>query len=316
MLITQSSQTVSDESRTTDWAQLSARIGQPTVAEMKAAPVGQPGIAERKAARVGQPGIAERKAAASDAADSWEVLPDSMMVNAMSPRKPTNQLVQPDLDLTRPTCPYTGTPARSAALAAPARTAPSMRPRRASSVPGSSAVPALAGGSAGFSMNCGVCQLPESTAAATMAMDSGLIRTSPWPIVSAATSASPPMAGTDPEKAGTCSCDQSAPIPNSFTARVSLLALSRSDSPANTVPQPSANSALNGFSSPVPSLVNVWPPTEKEFSQEIWADGFSPVASSAAADTMVNAMPGASFASRGPAAGSAPEAWCWATART
>src|ERR1035437_7495855 len=55
-----------------------------------------------------------------------------------------------------------------------------------------------------------------------------------------------------------------------------------------TVPQSSAKSALHGFSSPVPSLVNVCPPTVKEFSHEIATNGFTPPLSSAAADTMVN----------------------------
>ena len=83
-----------------------------------------------------------------------------------------------------------------------------------------------------------MCQLPESTVAATMAMASGLICTLPWPMVSAASSPRPPRDGTDPEKAGTGSPDQSAPIPNSLTAWSNWLAVSRSDAPANAVPQP------------------------------------------------------------------------------
>ena len=50
-----------------------------------------------------------------------------------------------------------------------------------------------------------------------MAMDSKLIRTFPWPMVWAARSAPPAADGTDPEKAGTGSCDQLEPMPNSLT---------------------------------------------------------------------------------------------------
>jgi hypothetical protein len=83
-------------------------------------------------------------------------------------------------------------------------------------------------------------------------MDSRLIRTFPWPMVWAASSASRAPRGTDPEKARTGSCDQSEPIPNSLTVWSNWLAVRRSDSPANAVPQPSAKMALNGFGSPVP----------------------------------------------------------------
>ncbi len=82
------------------------------------------------------------------------------------------------------------------------------------------------------------------------------------------------------------------------------------------MPQASAKSALNGFCAPVPSLVNVCPPTDREFSHETAWAGASPSLSSAAADTMVNAVPGVSFAASGPPAGSDPDAWRWATART
>src|SRR5580692_9085231 len=203
-----------------------------------------------------------------------------------------------------------------AACAAPELTALRIRLRNADMTPGSSAASGLLPGSVGPSTTCGACQLPESTSAATMAIDSGLTRTLPWPIVSAARAASPAAEGADPEKRGTGAGDQFAPIPKAVTTWSNWLGESRSDTPANAVPQPSAKSALNGFSSPVPSLVNVWPPTVKEFSHEIWVDAVSPSLSSAAADTMVNAVPGTSFAASGSGAGSAPEAWRCATART
>jgi hypothetical protein len=91
--------------------------------------------------------------------------------------------------------------------------------------------------------------------------------------------------------------------------------VSRSDSAANAVLQPSAKSVLNGLSSPVPSLVKVCPPTLKERAHGTEVEGDTSFSASAAADTMVNAVPGASFAFSTPPAGSAPDAWCWATAR-
>ncbi len=78
------------------------------------------------------------------------------------------------------------------------------------------------------------------------------------------------------------------------------------------MPQPSAKSSLNDLVAPVPSLVNVCPSTVKEFSQEITESVLSPVPSSAAADTMVNAVPGVSLAF----SASAARPWCCATART
>ena len=53
----------------------------------------------------GQLSRAVRNSPASAAADSCDVWPDSMTVKAMSPRKPTNQLVQVDPVWTRPTWP-------------------------------------------------------------------------------------------------------------------------------------------------------------------------------------------------------------------
>ena len=81
--------------------------------------------------------------------------------------------------------------------------------------------------------------------------------------------------------------------------------------------QPSAKAVLNGFCSPVPSLVKVCPSTVKEFAHEIGVDtATSRLLTSAAADTMVNAVPGISFAFSVPPLGRAPDAWCCATART
>src|SRR6266852_797171 len=55
----------------------------------------------------------------------------------------------------------------------------------------------------------------------------------------------------------------------------------------------------------------------KEFVHEIGVDtATSLLLTSAPADTMVNAVPGTSFAFSAPAAGRAPDAWCCATART
>src|SRR5207302_8150873 len=54
----------------------------------------------------------------------------------------------------------------------------------------------------------------------------------------------------------------------------------------------------------------------KEVSQGTGLDTDSPPSSSAAADTMVKAVPGISFAFSGPPAGRAPDRWRWPTART
>src|SRR4030095_9290299 len=143
---------------------------------------------------------------------------------------------------------------------------------------------------------CGTCQRPASTVAATMAMDSRLIRTLPWPMVCAARFASPVGEGTEPEKAGTGSPGHLEPMPNSLMTWTQSLAVSRSDSAANAVPQPSAKSVLNGLSSPVPSLVKVCPSTLKEPAHGTEVEGDTSFLASAAADTMVNAVPGASFA--------------------
>ena len=101
-----------------------------------------------------------------------------------------------------------------------------------------------------------------------MAMDNRLIRTFPWPMVCAARFA-PAADGTDPEKAGTGSRDQSEPMPNALTTWSHWLVVSRSDRAAKAVLQPSAKAVLNGFCSPVPSLVKVCPSTLKEFAHEI-----------------------------------------------
>ena len=189
-----------------------------------------------------------------------------------------------------------------------------MSPRTVFITPMSSAAPASGG--SGACSTCGTCQRPASTVAATMAMDSKLIRTVPWPMVCAARPAWPAALGTEPEKAGTCSPDQSAPMPNSLTTWVHSVAVRRSDNWANAVPQPSAKAVLNGLCSPVPSLEKVCPPTLKELAHGIEVDSDTPFFStSAAADTMVNAAPGASFAFSAPSGGSDPDAWCWATAR-
>src|SRR5215472_14727020 len=135
-------------------------------------------------------------------------------------------------------------------------------------------------------------------------------------MVCAARFASPVVEGTDPEKTGTGSCDQSEPMPNSLITWVHWLAVSRSDSWANAVPQPSAKAVLNGFGSPVPSLEKVCPPTLKEFGHVIGADADRPCWTRAAADTMVNAVPGVSFAFSASSAGRTPDAWCCATAST
>src|ERR1035437_7735758 len=174
----------------------------------------------------------------------------------MGTRWPTNQLIQPEPEWTRPTWPYTCGPGTLAACAAPELTAPRMSSRRADMDPGSSAAPGLLAESAASWVTCGMCQLPESTAAATIAIDSGLTRTLPWPIVSAARSASP---------AGTGSCDQSDSIPKVVTTWSNWLEESRSDMPAKAVPQSSAKSALNGFSSPVPAPGYVCPPAWEGF---------------------------------------------------
>jgi len=90
-----------------------------------------------------------------------------------------------------------------------------MSPRTVSITPMSRAAPTPDGSEAWST--CGTCQRPASTVAATMAMDSRLIRTLPWPMVCAARFAWPVVEGTEPEKAATGSPGQSEPMPNSLT---------------------------------------------------------------------------------------------------
>src|SRR5215467_3203923 len=135
-------------------------------------------------------------------------------------------------------------------------------------------------------------------------------------MVWAARAATPAADGTDPEKAGTGRDDQSAPIPNPFTTWSNSPRLRRSEAPAKAVPQSSAKAALKGLVAPVPSKVNVCPSTVKEFSQEIREPVFSPAPSSAAADTMVNAVPGVILAFSTSPAACEPGTWCCAIART
>src|SRR6516225_10472842 len=135
-------------------------------------------------------------------------------------------------------------------------------------------------------------------------------------MVWAARSATPAADGTDPEKAGTGRDDQSAPIPNPRTTWSNSPRLRRSEAPAKAVPQSSAKAALKGLVAPVPSKVNVCPSTVKEFSQAIGEPVFSPDLSNAAADTMVNAVPGVSLAFSASAAGGEPGTWCCAMAKT
>src|SRR6516165_9049960 len=97
-------------------------------------------------------------------------------------------------------------------------------------------------------------------------------------------------------------------MPNSLTIWVHWLAVSRSDSCAKAVPHPSAKAVLNGFGWPAPALVKVRPSTVKELGHEIGVDADTPYLTSAAADTMVNAVPGVSLALSAPSAGKGQDA--------
>src|SRR5579862_1200180 len=123
-------------------------------------------------------------------------------------------------------------------------------------------------------------------------MSSGLTSTLPEPIVSAASCASSDGVGIEPVNEDSCS-RQDEPRPNPVAARDSPVALSRRDSPANAVPQPRAKSARNDGRLPSPraggSLVNVWPPTSLALVHGTGSPTDSPLSSSAAVETIVNA---------------------------
>src|SRR5579875_2066010 len=172
--------------------------------------------------------------------------------------------------------------------------------------------------SGGLVTSIGDRDIPDWTSAAIMAMPSGLTWT-PWPTVSAASCPSPDAAGTEPENADSGSC-QSLPMPKPLAAWLRPLLVSRLESPANAVPQPWAKSAPRVGSGPRVDdawpLVNCLPPTMASLVHGISAFADTPAPSSAAVDTIVNALPGVIRAFSAPPAGScAPGAPWLATAR-
>src|SRR5262245_51410245 len=140
----------------------------------------------------------------------------------------------------------------------------------------------------------GSCQVPVATWAATRAMVSGLTLTFPWPMVAAASWATPLVVPTDPENPGSGNC-QRRPKPNPSAALLSFAALSPWDSPLNAVTHDFAKSAANvapGFLACAGTLRKLCPPTELTGLQGMVLFVATPLASSAAVDTMVKAPPG------------------------
>src|SRR5258708_9852922 len=149
----------------------------------------------------------------------------------------------------------------------------------------------------------GVCPTPESISAAIKAIPSGLIRTPPPPMACEARPASPDTADTDPENAGTRR-PQGASTPNAFSAAERLAVVSRSDTVAKAVPQPEAKSEASVADDDCPGeYVNVWPPTLATSWQGSGELAARPLLRSAAADTMVKAIPGWMRASTSPPGG-------------
>ena len=108
----------------------------------------------------------------------------------------------------------------------------------------------------------------------------------------AARPASPEVADTDPENAGTRR-PHDVPTPKARSAAARLARVSRSDTVAKAVPQPEAKSEANVADDDCPGeYVNVWPPTLATFWHGSGEVAARPLLRSAAADTTVKAIPG------------------------
>src|SRR5258708_23189199 len=140
----------------------------------------------------------------------------------------------------------------------------------------------------------GSCQVPVATGAATLAMVSGLTLTLPWPMVAAASWATPLEVPTNPEKlaSGNCHC---WPKPNPAAALLRSAVVSRWDRPAKAVAQDWAKSPPSVAPWSVAcggTLRKLCPPTGLPGLQGIGVFMPTPLASSASVDTIVNAAPG------------------------
>src|SRR6516225_1907238 len=222
----------------------------------------------------------------------------SKTAKAMSPRYPTNQVAHfwclPDDSSVVPTCPYTGCPPTFAPRAAPEVTASRIRERRLVSVVMANGLRRDCCASGGRVTSDGSCQLPVATWAATTAIVSGLTRTFPWPMVAAASFATPLELPTVPENPGSGSCHV-RPKPNPEAALLSSAVLSPCDSPASAVAQDCAKSVANvapGSGLARGTLRKLFPPTELTGLQGMVVFTGMPLASSASADTMMKAPPG------------------------
>ena len=145
-------------------------------------------------------------------------------------------------------------------------------------------------------MSSGDRPTPASTSAATIAMPSGLISTPLWPIACAAISASPEAVEADPENAGSCRCHDE-PMPKARSAAVSWLAVRVRDRVANAVPQPLAKSEANVAVLGAAGLVAERHAADggRRLARQRLVLGHAGAESSAAADTMLKDMPGATL---------------------
>src|SRR5260370_4099070 len=144
-----------------------------------------------------------------------------------------------------------------------------------------------------------------------MAMASGLTWTPLARMAWAATPASPDAVTAGPENAWTVR-SQGVPRPNAFSAAARLDGVSRSDTVANAVPQPAAKSEEKVAELDCPGeYVNVCPPTFATPWQGTGELAGRPARSSAAADTIVNAMPGRIRAFSRPPGGSGMSLGAW-----
>src|SRR5215472_16790098 len=223
---------------------------------------------------------------------------NSRTAKAMSPRYPTNQVAHfwclPDDSSVVPTCPYTGCPLMFAPRAAPEVTASRIRERRLARVVTANGLRRDCCASGGRVTSDDSCQLPVATWAATTAIVSGLALTSPWPMVAAASSATPLEPPTAPENPCSGSCHR-RPKPNPSAALLSSVTVSPWDSPASAVAQDRAKSVPKvapGSGLACSTFRKVCPPTELTGLQGMVVFTAMPLASSASADTMMNAPPG------------------------
>ena len=129
---------------------------------------------------------------------------------------------------------------------------------------------------------------------ATTAIDSGLARSRPWPMVAAALSVAPSFAGTSPVKASAPTV-QSSPRPIGAAAVARASSASCDDRPTNAVLQEVAKSSAKvaeSPSAPPSKFLNDLPSTVAVAGQATVSAGVTPAASSAWVLTALKVDPG------------------------